>query len=173
MSRPDGRGDHAEQQPTERLATVWGPLSMQTTSAVGAHAPVSSFVVQPALAAELEAALCAEVLRDALPGPDETRETLLQRLTQTQRRFRQPAGRVRSADAARLLHAPERSDATPRRPGKAGHFCRAIRTGYVGTAKIEPCADPCRTASVRSGMHSTPRYGRQRPTRTESGLSLL
>ena len=129
MSRPDGRGDHAEQQPTERLATVWGPLSMRTTSVVGAHAPVSSFVVQPALAAELEAALCAEVLRDALPRTGSGRDTRnASAETQTQRRFRQPAGRVRSADAARLLHAPERSDATPRRPGKAGHFCRAIRT---------------------------------------------
>ena len=128
MSRPDGRGDHAEQQPTERLATVWGPLSMRTTSVVGAHAPVSSFVVQPALAAELEAALCAEVLRDALPGPDETLETLLQRLRRSDV-FDNP--RVVYARRTRhgfFIHAPERSDATPRRPGKAGHFRRALRT---------------------------------------------
>ena len=126
MSRPDGRGDHAEQQPTERLATVWGPLSMRTTSVVGAHAPVSSFVVQPALAAELEAALCAEVLRDALPGPDETLETLLQRLRRSDV-FDNP--RVVYARRTRHGFFMHQSDQTPHQGGQARRVTFAELSG--------------------------------------------
>ena len=131
MSRPDGRGDHAEQQPTERLATVWGPLSMRTTSVVGAHAPVSSFVVQPALAAELEAALCAEVLRDALPGPDETLETLLQRLRRSDV-FDNP--RVVYARRTRHGFFMHQSDQTPHQGGQARRVTFAELSGQATLA---------------------------------------
>ena len=46
----------------------------------GAHAPVSSFVVRPTLDADLLDKVKAEVLRGALPAPDESTEALVQRL---------------------------------------------------------------------------------------------
>jgi hypothetical protein len=65
------------------LQRVWGPLPLEVTSALGAHAPVSSLVVRPVLAADLLASVKADVLHDAIPAPDESREALLRRLAQS------------------------------------------------------------------------------------------
>ena len=72
-----------EERLGEGVESVWGPLMLDTTAKLGAHAPVCSFVVRPVLEATMLAAVKAEVMGDAIPAHDETRAMLLQRLAQS------------------------------------------------------------------------------------------
>ena len=78
----DGERDEAERI-HEGVARVWGPLPFALTSALGAHAPVCSCVLRPVLDTSCLAGVEEEVLHDALPAPDATREALLQRLARS------------------------------------------------------------------------------------------
>ena len=83
MARADYDTDDEAERPVAGLTREWGPLPLEVTTAVRAHAPVGSFVVRPVLDAELLAAVEAEVVSDARPAPDETPESLQQRLARS------------------------------------------------------------------------------------------
>ena len=126
-------GDDSEGDRTgEGMTRVWGPLPFDVTSAYHAHAPVASFVVRPVIEANLLAAVEEEVLRDALPAPGETRETLQQRLA-----------RSTAFDNPRLVHSRRTQHGFFRYqntvPPREGGQARAQKRGacrhacYVGT----------------------------------------
>ena len=75
--------DDEEERTHEGVERVWGPLPFALTSAMGAHAPVCSCVLRPVLDTSCLAGVEEEVLHDALPAPDETREALLYRLARS------------------------------------------------------------------------------------------
>ena len=108
--------DDEEERIHEGVARVWGPLPFALTSAMGAHAPVCSCVLRPVLDTSCLAGVEEEVLHDALPAPDETREALLYRLARSTA-FDNP--RVVSTRRTRHGHFKYQNSLTPAVGGQA------------------------------------------------------